>query len=204
MGLFGKIAGSFLKERVSNTKTALQLIIEDFKKILLVLKWIFVAFSATTLIYGIVTNTGTRIINILLLGLLLVYSLLDTILRLKEKPEPTRKLRIIYVWMKIFLNAVALVSSIYSLYSATASEIKPISILLVTLSLIMFILKVLVEITYEILQSKWSLFKNALIMDAKEHPLTSGKLFSPLIGDIEEVEVKESVAKRIKDRQNKE
>ena len=41
-----------------------------------------------------------------------------------------------------------------------------------------------------------------MIMDAKEHPNTSAKLFSPLIGDIEEAEVKESVAERIKRKQN--
>ena len=41
-------------------------------------------------------------------------------------------------------------------------------------------------------------------MDAKEHPNTSGKLFSPIIGDIEEVEVKESVAERIRKKQDEE
>ena len=68
----------------------------------------------------------------------------------------------------------------------------------------MFILKVLTEIILEIIQSKWTLLKNAMIMDAKEHPNTSGKLFSPIIGDIEEVEVKESVAERIRKKQDEE
>ena len=104
--------------------------------------------------------------------------------------------------MRIGLNAAALVSSLYAIYSATATEVKPISIVLATLSLIMFVLKVLLEICFEIFQSKWTLLKNAMIMDAKEHPNTSAKLFSPLIGDIEEAEVKESVAERIKRKQN--
>ena len=59
------------------------------------------------------------------------------------------------------------------------------------------------EICFEIFQSKWVLLKNAMIMDAKEHPNTSAKLFSPFIGDIEDVEVKESAAERIKERQNR-
>lgn len=56
----------------------------------------------------------------------------------------------------------------------------------------------------EIFMSKWTLLKNAMIMDAKEHPNTSGKLFSPIIGDVEEIEVKESVADRIRRKQDEE
>ena len=203
MGFFTKLAGSFVKKRVSNTKTALQLIVEDFKLYVIILKWVFIALSAGTLIYGIVTNTGNLVINCILLGLLALYSLLDAILRQKENPDPSRKLRIIYAWIKIALNAVALATTLYSLYSATAAEIKPYSIVLATLSLTMFILKVIVEITFEILQAKWILLKNAMIMDALEHPNTSAKMFAPLIGDIEDVEVKESAAERIRKRQEK-
>ena len=204
MGLFGKMIGNFAKERVTNTKTAFQLIVEDFKRYILILKWVFLAFSFATVIFDIVMSIGNLVINCCLLGLLLVYSVLDTLFRIFRKPDPTKKLRIIYAWLRITLNAAAVISSLYAIYSAAAHEVKPITIVLATLSLIMFILKVLVEICYEIFQSKWTLLKNAMIMDAKEHPNTSGKLFSPLIGDVEEVEVKESVAERIKRKQNEE
>ena len=203
MGLFGKIAGKFVKERTTNTKTALQLIVEDFKRYILILKWVFLGFSFATIIYSIVAGIGELIINCILLGVLVIYAILDSIFKLKQKPDPSRKLRIIYAWTRIVLNAAALVSSLYAIYSATSDQVKPISIVLATLSLIMFILKVLTEICMEIFQSKWSLLKNAMIMDAKEHPNTSAKLFSPLIGDVEEAEVKESAAERIKKRQNK-
>ena len=204
MGLFSKLAGKFVKERTSNTKTALQLIVEDFKRYILILKWIFLAFSFSTIIYSIVVGIGNLVINCILLGVLVLYALLDTIFKLKQKPDPSRKLRIIYAWTRITLNAFAVASSIYAIYSATSNEVKPISIVLATLSLIMFILKVLTEICLEIFQSKWILLKNAMIMDAKEHPNTSGKLFSPIIGDVEEAEVKESVAERIRKRQDEE
>ena len=204
MGLFGRMIGNFAKERVTNTKTAFQLIVEDFKRYILILKWVFLAFSFATVIFDIVMGIGNLVINCCLLGLLLVYSVLDTLFRVFRKPDPTKKLRIIYAWLRITLNAAAVISSLYAIYSAAAHEVKPITIVLATLSLIMFILKVLVEICYEIFQSKWTLLKNAMIMDAKEHPNTSGKLFSPLIGDVEEVEVKESVAERIKRKQNEE
>ena len=204
MGLFGKLAGKFVKDRTANTKTALQLIVEDFKRYILILKWVFLGFSFATIIYSLVVGIGNFIINCILLGVLVVYALLDSIFRLKQKPNPTRKLRVVYAWTRIALNAAALVSSLYAIYSATSHDIKPISIVLATLSIIMFILKVLTEICMEIFQSKWTLLKNAMIMDAKEHPNTSGKLFSPIIGDIEEVEVKESVAERIRKRQDEE
>jgi len=201
MGLFGKLAGNFVKERTSNTKTALQLIVEDFKRYILILKWIFLAFSVSTIVYSMVVGVGNLIINAILLGVLFVYSILDAIFKRIENPDPSKKLRIIYAWTRIVLNAAALASSLYTIYSATIHEIKPISIVLATLSIIMFILKVLTEICMEIIQSKWSLLKNAMIMDAKDHPNTSGKIFSPIIGDVEEAEVKESVATRIKKKQ---
>ena len=203
MGLFGKLIGNFAKERVSNTKTAFQLIVEDFKRYVLILKWIFLAFSFATVIFDLIVGIGEPIINYCLLGLLLVYSVLDTVFRMIAKPNPTKKLRIVYAWLRIFLNAAALTSSIYAIYKAS-TVVKPISIVLATLSIIMFILKVLVEICFEIFQSKWTLLKNAMIMDAKEHPNTSGKLFSPLIGDVEQIEAKDSVVERIKRKQNSE
>ena len=97
MGLFGKLAGKFLKDRTANTKTALQLIVEDFKRYILILKWIFLGFSFATIIYSIVAEIGNLIINCILLGVLLVYALLDAIFKLKQKPDPSKKLRIIYV-----------------------------------------------------------------------------------------------------------
>ena len=76
MGLFGKMIGNFAKERVSNTKTAFQLIVEDFRRYVLILKWVFLAFSFATIIFNIVVGIGNLVINCCLLGLLLVYSVL--------------------------------------------------------------------------------------------------------------------------------
>ena len=202
MGLFSKAASSFVKERVSNTKTAFQLIIDDFKRYVLIMKWVFLSLSVATIIYGIVTKTGDIIINATLLAVLLSYAVLDTIFRLRANPNPTKKLRTIYAWIRIALNAAALASSIYALYSSTITQVKPIEIVLAALSMLMFILKVLLEITLEVISSKWELLKNAMIMDAKEHPGTSGKIFSPFIGDIEQIEVKESHARRIRNKKN--
>lgn len=204
MGIFSKMAGSFVKERTMNTKTALQLIIDDFKRYVLILKWVFLAFSTATIIYSIVRSVGNLVINCILLGVLFLYTVLDAIFKKFENPNPTKKLRVIYAWVRIALNGAALISSIYTIYSATSIDIKPISIVLATLSIIMFILKVLTEIVMHIFKSKWTLLKNAMIMDAKEHPNTSGKLFSPIIGDVEEATAKEAVVERIRRRQNDE
>lgn len=204
MGLISKIAGKFVKDRTANTKTAFQLIVEDFKRYVLALKLIFLCFSFATIIYSIAAQIGNLIINCCLLGLLLIYSILDTIFRIKRKPDPSKKLRIIYAWMRIVLNAIALSSSLYVIYSATANEIKPISIVLATLSMIMFILKVLTEICLEIFQSKWQLLKTGMSMDALEYPNSSGKLFEPLVGNLEEIEIKEPIAERIRKKQDNE
>ena len=205
MGLFSRLtgaAGSFVKDRVSNTTAAFKLIVADFKRYILILKYIFLSISALTVIYNIVVKAGNLVINCSLLGLLVVYSVVDAILKAKQKPNASKKVRLAYAWLKIFLNAAALTSSLYSLYSATANEVKPYAIVLATLSMIMFVLKVLIEICYDIFLSKWELLKGALALDAKEHPNTSGKLFSPLVGDVEEIEVKESIIDRIRKKRS--
>ena len=201
MGLFSSLAGSFVKERVSNTKTAFQLIVEDFRRYVMIMKWVFLALSAATLTYGIVTRTGSWIINAALIAVLFIYALLDTIFRIRRNPNPTKKLRVGYAWIRITLNAMSIAGSVYALYSSTINQVKPIEIVLAALSMMMFILKVLLEITLEVLSSKWDLLKNAMIMDAKEHPGTSGKIFSPFIGDIEQIEVKQQYADRIREKQ---
>lgn len=204
MGLFSKLAGSFVKDRVSNTKTAFQLIIEDFRRYVLIMKWVFLGLSVVTLLYGIISKTGNLIINCCLIGLLFLYSVLDAIFKRKANPNPSRKLRIIYAWIRIVLNAAAIAGSVYALYSSTIEQVKPIEIVLAALTMMMFILKILLEITLEVLSSKWALLRNAMVMDAKEYPNTSGKLFSPFIGDVDQIEVKESYANRIKQKQEKE
>jgi len=204
MGFFSKVAGSFVKDRVSNTTAALQLIIEDFKRYIKILKYIFLFFSLATIVYNIITKAGNLIINCSLIGVLILYSILDAIFKRRENPDPSKKLRIIYAWIKILLNAAALSGSLYPLYSATSAEsIRPYSIVLTTLSLIMFILKVLVEICLDIFSSKWKFLKSAMILDAQEFPNTSGKIFSPLIGEVENVEVKESIINKLRKRQNR-
>lgn len=202
MGIFSKFAGSFVKERVSNTKTAFELIVEDFKRYALIMKWIFLLFSFASVIYNLVTQTGNLIINCILIGVLVIYAILDTVFKALKKPDPNRKIRFAYAWIKIGLNAAALVSSIYTLYTATSGEIKPISIVLTTLSLLMFILKVILEICLDVISSKWKLLKGGMILDAKEHPNTSGKIFSTFIGDVDGVEVKDAIVERIRNKQN--
>ena len=204
MGFFSKVAGNFVKERVSNTKTAFQLIVDDFKRYILVFKWVFLGLSLVTLIYGMCTNTklSNLIISGCLIALLFLYSVLDAIFKRRANPEPGKKLRIIYAWMKIALNGAALASTLYALYSASSmDQVKPFEIVLAALTMMIFILKVLLEISLEVFASKWGLLKNAMIMDAKEHPATSGKIFSPFIGDVEQIEVKEGYAKRIREKQ---
>ena len=204
MGLFSKIASSFVKKRVSNTKTALEIIVKDFKRYITILKYIFVLFSVLTLIYNIYTQTGVLLINCILLGVIVGYTLVDALLQRTDFVRLTKKIKRIYKWTTIILNLAALSISIYAIYSATSNEIKPVSIILATLSIIFFILKVVVEIVLEVLESKWDLLKTALIMDAKDYPGTTGKILTPFFGDVEDVEVKESYVKRIKEYQNKE
>ena len=206
MGLFSKVAGNFVKERVSNTKTAFQLVVEDFKKYILIFKYVFLGLSLVTLVYGMFTNTklSNLIISGSLIFVLIMYSILDAILKRRENPDPSKKLRIIYAWMKIALNGAALFSTLYALYTSTGANVNPLEIVLSTLTLMMFVLKVFLEITLEVISSKWGLLKSAMIMDAKGHPATSGKIFSPFVGDVENVEVKESHIKRIREKQGEE
>lgn len=157
---------STVKTKTENTFNALHLIMEQFKFYVKVIKYIFIAFSLALSLFNIFTGTGNKIVNFILIGLLAIYLILDTIFGVISLKSPKKILKIAYTWLKILINGFALGSTIYSLYLATSLEkINPISIVLTTLSIIMFIIKVILEIICEVVMSKWNLLKAGLIMD---------------------------------------
>lgn len=204
MGFFSKLAGSMVKQRVTNTKTALELIIDDFKKYVFILKYVFLGFSVGTVVYSIIAGTGIIYINFALLGLLVGYAILDAVLKATEAKNASKAIRPIYAWLKIILNAGALASSLYTLYASTAGDkINAMSIVLSTLSIIMFVLKVLLEVCLDIFNKKWRLLKTGMILDAQEYPNTSGKIFGPFIGEfVEDQKLKQSDVDRIHNKQD--
>lgn len=154
---------------IQNTVSALQIIIDDLKKYIKIFKFIFVLFSIGMVVFQICINSGNKIVNFILLGLLVTYYVVDTFFISKKKSNPRKVVRATYSWINIILNAVALSSTIYTLYSATSMEkISPMSIVLATLSIILFIIKVILEIVTEVLSSKFSLLKAGIAKDIDE------------------------------------
>lgn len=153
---------------IQNTVSAVQIVIDDLKRYIRAFKFIFVLFSAGMLIFQIVIKSGSTIVNWCLLGGLAVYYVLDAIFKARKRSNPPRAIKITYAWFKICLNALALASTIYTLYSATSMDkISPISIVLATLSIILFVIKVILEIVTEVVASKFALIKAGFAQDVE-------------------------------------
>ena len=131
-----------VKSKTENTFNALHLIVEQFKFYIKILKYSLIVFSVALSLFNSFTNPGNKIINFVLIGLLVLYLILDSIFGAISLKSPKKILKISYTWAKILINGVALGSTIYSLYLATSLEkINPFSIVLTTLSIIVFIIK---------------------------------------------------------------
>lgn len=127
------------------TKAAINLMINDFKKIANFFKVTFILFSLTYYIFSIITNKGNLVINIVLLSIMILYSIFEitTINIDNEKLKYIAKR--IFSISKIIVKSISLGVVIYSLY--LISEVySPVSIVILTLTIILWVLQVLLEL----------------------------------------------------------
>lgn len=141
------------------TKAGIKLIVQQFKLFAKIFKFGFLLFTIAYYTYAILTCVGSEqklgnlYVNIALLSIAIIYGLLDLFVigRLEKKSKKTVKRS--FKWLKFVIRFIGLGFTIYALYSAT-SNINVISIILVTLSIILWVIQVLFEIIVEVLQAK--------------------------------------------------
>lgn len=127
------------------TKAAVKLMLNDFKKIGNCLKLVFIVMSLLYYIFSILFETGNIVINIILLSIIILYSVFEIIFTKIENKELKFATKRIFGLLKLFVKAVSLGIVIYTVY-ITSEITNPISIVILTLTIVLWVLQFLLEI----------------------------------------------------------
>lgn len=148
------------------TKAGLNIIIDDIKKLAKIFKYGSLIFSIIYYIVAICLKIGILVVNIIFLLLLISYTIFDLIIDKKKKENKLiiRKISRSYTTIKIILRGFTLLVTLYGMYLGT-SNTSPISIILATLMIILWILEVLFEVIARYVTNKKDLIVTAFKKD---------------------------------------
>jgi hypothetical protein len=166
------------------TRAALTSIAKDFKKWSYIFNWILLFVSIGYYVFAICTNLGYLWINIVSLSLITLFTIFDSCTKHCDFNDKKRVIVLVYNWSRIILRAITLGLTIYSLY-VSAETANPVSIILATLMIIFWILSVLIEISKDIIISKYHLIINAFeedVGDIKRPFENIGNTFKKFVG----------------------
>jgi hypothetical protein len=166
------------------TREAVDKIIDDFRKLSRFFKYSSQIFTVTYLVYAIIANVGNLYANIILLSLFIAYTIFDLVIDEKENRLVEKVVRRTYKWLRISIKAFTLGILIYGIYTATTST-SPISIILATLMIIVWVLQVLLELVIMIVEDEKDLVVAGLKKDMEDikRPVTEvGNFFKRVTG----------------------
>lgn len=146
------------------TRTAIDIIISDIKKFSTIFNYGSLIFTSAYFIYALVTKTGNFIANIILASLFVGYTIFYFITRSMEMKTAKKVVKRSYKWIKIVIKTFTLGAMIYGIYTAT-TNVTPISIILATLMIILYVLQILLELACEIVEDKKDLLVEAVAKD---------------------------------------
>lgn len=146
------------------TRTAIDIIISDIKKFSTIFNYGSLIFTSAYFIYALVTKTGNFIANIILASLFVGYTIFYFITRSMEMKTAKKVVKRSYKWIKIVIKTFTLGAMIYGIYTAT-TNVTPVSIILATLMIILYVLQILLELACEIVEDKKDLLVEAVAKD---------------------------------------
>ena len=146
----------------TKTKQALLDMINEIKLVCKVIKYTLIGISLVYFIIAIALRTGNLFANILSCSLFIVYTIFELSTSKLENKGIRKKVRKIYVWLRIAIRAFALTSIIYGIYTSQ-TDVNPLSTIMLTFMIILWILQVLFEVTISII----SKYVNSIVSEIK-------------------------------------
>ena len=187
------------------TITAFNKTIEDFRKATwigtLVMQIVYILYLSYTLF----SRIGYFWVNLILLILSVSYLTFFLVTKFRNLKDKLRKIgRRIYKYSKLFINFLTLGGTLFTLATADIAEIKPLSIVLITLTIIMWVLQFILEIATPIVENRIDLIKTALETDVDNalKPIrATGNFFKKMVGkEVVEEEVAPTKARILLDK----
>lgn len=146
--------------------TAGKLILEDLKRLGNRFKIFFSVFTLTYLIYCLVMRVGIFYLNLALLVLYVIYTVFQIITYKRDNKRVKRRVARTYKWARLLLKTLTLASTLYGIYIASAS-VDGISLILATLTIIMWVLQVLFEILIIVIEPRIRLLSVGVMEDVR-------------------------------------
>ena len=146
------------------TKDYLDLLKRDFKVCDLAFGIINGIVTIAYPIFAMVVKLGNLYINIAVLVLALIYVGMQLILGDNKRFKMNR----VYSWLRILLSTISLCINIYSIYVAT-TNVNGVAIILSTIMTIFWILKVLVNLLYDIIMPRLQTLGLCIVEDCKPY-----------------------------------
>ena len=151
---------------VDYSRAAIAIVLEDLKKWSRSFKIVFSIFTLLYLSYVILVEEGNLYVNIVLLGLYVIYTVFE-LLTFNKSMKKLKKIVVrSYKWSKLVVRGFTLCSMMYGIYVA-ATNVDAISIILATLTIILWVLEVLLEVLIFVIEPKVKLIIAGVLTDAK-------------------------------------
>lgn len=184
-----------------HAQVALNIIVDDFKKILFFIGLFTQICYMAYLVYALIAASGNVVVNAVLLALSVAYFVFTILARekkqKKDKGKTARKTaKLIYKYSKIAVKLYPLAISIYGLYHAAEAPAF-FSVLLLCFTLVGWILQIVLDLFLSVVGKRLSLLKDGLSMDVQEikKPVDAvGNFFKKISG--KEIEMPEPLTTR--------
>ena len=151
------------------TRSAYAILEKKFKKYLFITKIILNVSISAYFIYALIAHIGNFVANIILASLFAIYLIFTILSEKKKVAKPVkRKVRIIYQSIRLLIKAFVLGVTLYGMYEATV-EVKPLSIVLTTLMIILWVIQLIIEILMDIILPKKDLLIAGFMKDVEPY-----------------------------------
>lgn len=166
------------------TKTAIEMVVGDIRKIMNIFSYCSLIFTSLYFVYALIAKTGNFYANIVLCALFVFYTIFQFVTNGKKHKIVRKVVKRGYSWARILIKAFTLGAMLYGIYTAT-TKVSAISTILATLMIIMWVLQLLLEILTEVVEDKKDLLIAGIQKDIEniKKPLTdTTNFFKKVIG----------------------
>lgn len=148
------------------TRAAGAMILADLKKWRNHFQIFFSLFTLLYLAYCLLRPVGIFYINLSLAVIYVAYTVFQLVTYKTENRRIKKRVARTYKWARLLLRAVTLAGALYGIYVASTA-VDGISLILATLTIIMWILQVLLEILTIVIEPRIRLFSAGVMEDVR-------------------------------------
>jgi hypothetical protein len=166
------------------TKASIELILEDIRKYRAIFRFGSLSFTSIYFIYALIAKTGNFYTNLVLAVLFFAYTIFDLATQKINVKRVKKVIKRSYGVVRFGIRAFTLGATIYGFYTAS-TNVNPISTVLTTLMIIMWVLQVLLELVSNIFEDKKDLVLAGINKDIEnmKKPVTEvGNFFKKVTG----------------------